>query len=38
MMTVVILLTVRSILKKRYPVMIERLDAFVKCKLGVQLP
>jgi len=38
MLTIAILLTVRTVLKKKYPEMIERIDAFVKRKVGVQLP
>lgn len=38
MMTIAILLATRIFLKKRYPSFILKVDAFVKRKMGVQLP
>ncbi len=38
MMTIAILLTARIFLKKRFPLLIERVDILVRSKLGIQLP
>ncbi len=38
MLTMVILVSLRVLMKKRYPLLIERLDAFIKRKIGLQLP
>lgn len=38
MLTIAIIISLRALLKKRYPLIIARVDAFIKSKIGLQLP